>query len=437
MSGLFEDKDMESKSRDLSFENAISISRQWGILIDDYRYLLQKFTSDCSCHLKFDNTYFFKGMEQRYEALKRMANDNDYLSSFNDDDNDWNALNNIWKNRTNKVPEDLNINQNKSLIKRITVVHNDSVNEKTQPPITTASMSSLTKRSRKQFEKATNEDPNESTAAADVDVSNLPTKVYKCEVKECDFTTMNYAKSQSHLRYHHTIADTAAPIPNSSILQICHDCGKEFSTEEGLKNHIQNSHVDVKVWKCEYANCSYQTKFRSCFRDHMIRHSGKKNFQCEWYGCGKVFSTRRDLSAHVNFGHRGIRRFTCEYPECDASFKDSNRLKHHEYTHTGERPYKCNYRDCEARFKQIPHLKKHQKTHLNKPNDDDDGEEYEDYGNLDDNITGYCCPIEECALAFLNTNEFQQHLREQHPDIDEVFKDDPETIYISWDQNEN
>lgn len=66
--------------------------------------------------------------------------------------------------------------------------------------------------------------------------------------------------------------------------------------------------------------------------------SGPRYF-CPVWGCGKSFTRNFNLTQHISAIHKDERRFECSY--CMATFYRRNDLTRHERAHTGERPYHC------------------------------------------------------------------------------------------------
>uniref|UniRef100_A0A7S1TFY1 C2H2-type domain-containing protein n=1 Tax=Compsopogon caeruleus TaxID=31354 RepID=A0A7S1TFY1_9RHOD len=65
----------------------------------------------------------------------------------------------------------------------------------------------------------------------------------------------------------------------------------------------------------------------------MVRKTRKKSFQCDFSDCGRVLSTKYNLSVHRRL-HTGATPFKCKEPGCFAKFRWASSLKAHEGTHS-------------------------------------------------------------------------------------------------------
>jgi uncharacterized Zn-finger protein len=61
----------------------------------------------------------------------------------------------------------------------------------------------------------------------------------------------------------------------------------------------------------------------------------EKEFRCEIEDCGKAFSTKGNLKAHMSL-HKNEKPFLCAYDGCDKKYINECRLKVHERTHVRE-----------------------------------------------------------------------------------------------------
>lgn len=87
-----------------------------------------------------------------------------------------------------------------------------------------------------------------------------------------------------------------------------------------------------------------------------------KTYRCDLRNCNKTFTTKFSLKRH-NKLHISEKKFKCS--QCTKAFTLEQYLIEHEHTHTGARPYICDYPDCNADFRQRGKLSEHKRGHYN------------------------------------------------------------------------
>lgn len=81
-----------------------------------------------------------------------------------------------------------------------------------------------------------------------------------------------------------------------------------------------------KKYVCD--QCGWSFRDLSNMKDHALRHSGVKNFECN--DCGRKFFTRPLLMLHDRVHHKGEKPFVCKY--CGMGFRNSpSRCRHERY----------------------------------------------------------------------------------------------------------
>jgi hypothetical protein len=85
-----------------------------------------------------------------------------------------------------------------------------------------------------------------------------------------------------------------------------------------------------------------------------------QEISCNEPGCGKVFTGKRHLIAHMRW-HEGVKGFVCDRADCEMAFYKKSRLEIHKRLHTGEKPFKCDV--CEKCFSDRSNLNTHKKIH--------------------------------------------------------------------------
>ena len=134
----------------------------------------------------------------------------------------------------------------------------------------------------------------------------------------------------------------------------CDLCAIEFSNMLEYKSHIKEVHPNPRVTTKVKCEICGKTYLQATIKQHIKSvHEKIKDFQCP--KCGKAFSEKASLKDHDKI-HTGIRDFGCD--QCGKTYRRSDRLKNHiRVVHEGRKDYVCS--DCGKSFGDTNNLKRH------------------------------------------------------------------------------
>ena len=124
--------------------------------------------------------------------------------------------------------------------------------------------------------------------------------------------------------------------------------------QEGILNEQALHRLEDTSYNCDA--CGKTLSSKHTLRVHMQLHTGQFGYYCE--PCRRGFSGRTHFERHV----RSHERLKYQCDQCDKTFVDKGKLKHHMSVHTGEYKFTCNKcNKCfNARFRYLQHVNSHQ-----------------------------------------------------------------------------
>lgn len=145
--------------------------------------------------------------------------------------------------------------------------------------------------------------------------------------------------------------------------------------------------------------------------------------RCDWQGCGSVFTSSDELTAHLTSAHvgGGKARYECFWDGCDRygerGFSSKQKICRHLQSHTGHRPFQCQL--CQQNFSEAATLQQHMRRHTQeKPYSCDFpgcGKSFAIMGALTihkrihNGLKPFKCSY--CGRAFTESSNLSKHLR--------------------------
>ncbi|XP_041354238.1 metal regulatory transcription factor 1-like [Gigantopelta aegis] len=147
--------------------------------------------------------------------------------------------------------------------------------------------------------------------------------------------------------------------------------------------------MHVKRFQCDYDDCNRTYTTPGNLKTHQKTHTGEYTFICDQSGCGKSFLTSYSLKIHVRV-HTQEKPYGCDITGCEKSYNTLYRLKAHKRIHNGD-TFKCDGDGCTKFFTTLSDLRKHIRTHTGeKP---------------------YMCKADGCGKAFAASHHLKTHSR--------------------------
>ncbi|KAM4576869.1 zinc finger protein 131 isoform 3-T4 [Odontesthes bonariensis] len=199
----------------------------------------------------------------------------------------------------------------------------------------------------------------ENVEVVEVQISQVD-NLFRCN--KCDRSFKLYYHLKQHLKTH--LGSLEKP-------HVCSHCGKAYTREGALKQHISTFHFDAeelsrnqkpqkKVHVCEY--CKKHFDHFGHFKEHLRKHTGEKPYECP--DCHERFARNSTLKCHMAACQNGAgakkgRKKLYECQVCSSVFNSWDQFKDHLVSHTGDKPNHCTV--CDMWFTHAKELKAHLK----------------------------------------------------------------------------
>ena len=171
-----------------------------------------------------------------------------------------------------------------------------------------------------------------------------------CRWAGCGKTDGSVSKLKEHLRSH-----------SQEKMIGCPNCGALFSNRVKFLDHVKRQQVTSEdAYKCN--NCGKKFSLERLLRDHMRSHIN--HYKCPH--CDMTCPTPSSLRSHMRYKHLTEKPFKCEF--CDYAGKTQHDVKGHEKVHLLKQELKCGEEGCEYKCRSQASLKKHfLRSHSNLP----------------------------------------------------------------------
>lgn len=138
----------------------------------------------------------------------------------------------------------------------------------------------------------------------------------------------------------------------------CDFCGHKSKLKGNLLTHILSKHTEDKPFKCDL--CEKTFRAHHYLETHLRIHRREPTDQCHF--CGKSFYGTNNYREHLKQTHLNMKRsYQCKL--CDKKYTKSEKLNiHMRAVHTGERPFVCAL--CGKAFAAKRYLLQHNNIHL-------------------------------------------------------------------------
>lgn len=177
------------------------------------------------------------------------------------------------------------------------------------------------------------------------------TMKHKCKI--CSFQTKTKILLNEHNKKIHQILEKRSSRKNSLF---CSCCGKKFVSKHAVETHEDSMKKDLS-YICGF--CGERLKTENVLKRHITdTHLNEPKFKCDL--CDMRFKRKAGLISHT-YSHSNYRPFKCKKADCSAAFTSAFTLKKHESVHSEKRNFSCPI--CPKTFKSTSHRISHMKHH--------------------------------------------------------------------------
>lgn len=136
----------------------------------------------------------------------------------------------------------------------------------------------------------------------------------------------------------------------------CDICGKIFASKRYISAHILTRHAQVKTYLCDTCGEGFPVPY--LLLDHNKRKHNEPEHACHL--CEMKFVTGQSLRDHIVARHTNERPYKCQVKGCGKTFSWPSSFKSHRRVHLGNDKFECSI--CLKRFSFKGNLRNHIKT---------------------------------------------------------------------------
>ena len=175
----------------------------------------------------------------------------------------------------------------------------------------------------------------------------------------------------------------------------CEQCGKSYAVKKALQDHIDFTHRGIRKYECQ--ECKKCFELSTSYRKHLLSHDPTLMFQCET--CGHISKSKQYYEIHKR-KHTGEKPYVCE--QCPAKFADLSSLIAHRKMHSGEAKVMCTL--CGKQISKKNNLKRHMaQMHSGRVKPVDPRDQYK-----------LQCQL--CDGRFSKLSNLNRHMKQKHSD---------------------
>lgn len=141
----------------------------------------------------------------------------------------------------------------------------------------------------------------------------------------------------------------------------CADCGQSFRKKETLHKHIRRDHLNQPAFECPEPGCAAAFPSKPSLKRHRDKAHGEAKFWCAECPAPVGFTTESLLQQHIRHEHQGC--IFCDYrPASRWELERHVEMRHSGKTLQDRRTHACTHAGCGKSFTKRSNLNAHVRT---------------------------------------------------------------------------